>query len=371
MAGYSKEIALRPDEHASIRMRLQHELRLRRAFHLESDIEEREVRDPPVWEKFLSTIFLPQLRLLPVTALFLLLVSGISLAAGYAVPGDSLYPVKLLLNEELLGAFRLTAEAKTRWDVERTERRLKEAMTLVATDAFEAEKTAALSQAFLDQVRRARTSVEKLAAEGQGQSALEVLATLEVMLKAHSAVLSDLATIGEDTENPLSAFIHDIDMEAEAIAASHQQIEEHLAGGNDASRMIQSAGEKVQNYLESVRSSIVIVPIEETSGALWLDQGRVHAKLEAAEANMHDAKARLQAGENREALSLARNSLQAAEEASLIVEMEEALQAHGRSRNLTPYQLNWKPESRRSLRERTETSLERQELLNAEGVLEQ
>lgn len=345
-----ERISLRSEERLNIRNHLKASLRNRLPLIEEGLSEPNEEKSVSFWEGF---SLWERLRFLPVTALFFLMVAGVSLAADYARPGDMLYPVKLLVTENVVGGLKLTAEARMRWDVERTERRLHEAVALAATEEFDPGRTEALHKAFLEQVGKVRLRVEALAAAGQQDIALEVLAAFEAMLQAHNAVLSDLASIQPEFGGILWKFIDEMNVEAAAIADSRQKIEEGFSGDAHVELVIRTAEIGVQKNLDYVRSMT-----EQGAG------DHVAAKMKAAQASLHDAEAKFGAGADSEALSLARHGLQAAEEAALIREMQEVRQIYGRSRTLTPWQLDWKPESRRSLKERTEGSLERQEVLH-------
>ncbi len=348
-----ERISLRPEERIRIRNHLKSSLRNRLPLLEEEFSELNEEKSVSFWEGF---SLWERLRFLPVTALFLLMVAGVSLAADEAAPGDALYPVKLLVTENMVGALKLTAEARMRWDVERTERRLHEAVALAATEEFNPERTAALHKAFLGQVRRAHSRIAALAEAGQQDIALEVLAMFEAMLQAHSAVLSDLALIQTEFGGVLQEFIDEMNAEAAVIAASREKIEERFSSNAHVEHVIRSAELEMQKNFDYVSSTI-------EQGA----EEHVDAKVKAAQASLHDAEAKFGAGADSEALSLVRNGLKAAEEAALLREVQEVRQTYGRSRTLTPWQLDWKPDSRRSLKERTEGSLERQEILREQA----
>ncbi len=57
-------------------------------------------------------------------------LSGVSYAAEDALPGDSLYAIKVNVNEEARLLFAFSDEASAKWEIRRAERRLEEAITL-------------------------------------------------------------------------------------------------------------------------------------------------------------------------------------------------------------------------------------------------
>ncbi|HLC76317.1 MAG TPA: hypothetical protein VJB82_04360 [Candidatus Peribacterales bacterium] len=353
LAHEKRHVSLSHEEWINIRKHLKASLREERV-HMKEGAE--ELNDGDISSFWNSISLWGKMRLLPITALLLFFASGVAMAADYAAPGALLYPVKILVTENVIGAVQLTDEAKTRWDVERTERRLHEAVALAATEEFIPEKTAALHEAFLAQMQRVRSRIEVLASSGQQDLALEVLSAFEAILQAHSAVLSDLAQIDTEFGNVLEGFIEEMNVETAIIASTREKIEQETLGNAHVERAILSAGIQMQENLDYVESKT--------------DQGieeHVDAKAKAAQAVLHDAKAKFMEGADREALSLIRNGLKASEEAALLQEVQEVRQTYGRSRTLTPWQLDWKPESRRSLQDQTETTLERQKILREEG----
>jgi hypothetical protein len=78
----------------------------------------------PAW--FFSSRFV-----VSITATFFIVTSGgVSFAASHAYPGDTLYFIKLNVNEGVRGLFAFTQRERLAWQVERATRRLEEASVL-------------------------------------------------------------------------------------------------------------------------------------------------------------------------------------------------------------------------------------------------
>lgn len=73
--------------------------------------------------------------------------SSISYAADSSLPGDTLYPIKIYVNEEVQGFFQFTPEAKAAWELERMERRIQEAETLTNSGKLDTKAKAKLEEA--------------------------------------------------------------------------------------------------------------------------------------------------------------------------------------------------------------------------------
>jgi hypothetical protein len=65
---------------------------------------------------------------------------SLSYAAENTLPGDLLYPMKVSFNEEVVGAMKLTPEAKIAWQEKRVERRLSEIEALKGRNRLDENK---------------------------------------------------------------------------------------------------------------------------------------------------------------------------------------------------------------------------------------
>lgn len=65
--------------------------------------------------------------------------SSVSFAAEGTLPGDILYPVKIYVNESVLGAVAVTQKAKAEWGIALVERRLEEIEKLAVTPSISPE----------------------------------------------------------------------------------------------------------------------------------------------------------------------------------------------------------------------------------------
>lgn len=150
--------------------------------------------------------FVPSLAIVAL----LFVTGGASLAAEGALPGDSLYSVKINVNEEVRGFTAVSPESKARVAVEATERRLQEAATLSAQGKLNKQTKNIVQSQFKKQAGQVRTQVASLVSENNLSAAQEVAVNYESSLKAHELILEkisfDVDTTASSTEH-LSSLI--------------------------------------------------------------------------------------------------------------------------------------------------------------------
>lgn len=87
--------------------------------------------------------------------LVLFSAGGVTYAAEQALPGETLHPVKTMINEEIMDLIHFTEEAQKAWDERRVERRLEEVEALHAlemwTEELEHEVAEFLDETFEDE----------------------------------------------------------------------------------------------------------------------------------------------------------------------------------------------------------------------------
>ena len=146
--------------------------------------------------RFASNIFvyIRQRKFVPslVVVLLLCATGGVSALAENALPGDSLYSLKVNVNEQVKGFVAVTPEAKARLAVETTERRLQEAVILSSqgklTDVNKQIIQGQLNKSAMD----VKNNVASLVASNDISAAQEVSTNFEASLKTHELILETL-----------------------------------------------------------------------------------------------------------------------------------------------------------------------------------
>ncbi|MBI4079891.1 hypothetical protein HY414_01505 [Candidatus Kaiserbacteria bacterium] len=122
---------------------------------------------------------------------------GTAYAAESAVPGDTLYPVKVNVNEKLAVALATTAEGKADVQAKLAERRMKEAEVLVERGTFTAETKVEIEARLEEHADRVDAEVAAIEPEDPIVAA-DITSRLGSALEAHSALIERL---GEETRD--------------------------------------------------------------------------------------------------------------------------------------------------------------------------
>lgn len=126
-------------------------------------------------------------------ALLLLATGGTSLAAEGALPGDLLYPIKIGVNEQVRGLTAVTPEAKAKFALEITDRRLKEVALLSSKGLLNAETSAIVQTELLKQAGQIKNQVASLVSTKKLRAAQEISLNFESSLRAHELILEQIS----------------------------------------------------------------------------------------------------------------------------------------------------------------------------------
>jgi hypothetical protein len=117
---------------------------------------------------------------------------GATVNAQSALPGDTLYPVKINVNENLRTAFSVGDAANARSRVVAAESRLAEAEKLRDQNKLTAAMRTILGAQLTDEVGNVRQYLAAMREAGQVQTAAAVEMELKDILREKIAILSDL-----------------------------------------------------------------------------------------------------------------------------------------------------------------------------------
>jgi hypothetical protein len=179
------ELALFPHERASIREAL--------AKRLASETPSRPVPSP-----FFSYFSFAQRSAFAFLALIAVALGGTAVAAEGALPGDTLYGVKVGLNERVERIASVGTLARAQVDVRHAEERIREVELLAAKDENDTREVAAIAKLIDEHIQRAGEAAEELAREGNDADADLVAARIDSALSAHADILEAQAENEED-----------------------------------------------------------------------------------------------------------------------------------------------------------------------------
>lgn len=144
---------------------------------------------------FMEKKFVPALSL----AILLLATGGTSLAAESALPGELLYPVKIGLNEQVRSFTAITPEAKAKFALEITDRRLKEVALLSSKGLLNAETSSIIQDQLLRQAGQIKNQVASLVSTKNIRAAQEISLNFESSLRAHELILEKISSQNDKT----------------------------------------------------------------------------------------------------------------------------------------------------------------------------
>lgn len=156
--------------------------------------DSRSIEHVPRRTSFITNIFnLNKKSMMAAIITFMLIAGGgTSYAAEGAVPGDSLYTVKVEINENIKSAFAISNESEARLQARLAEERLREAEELAVRGELNAENSAELSSRLKGHYEAVETRSAADEARGDYESSAVVRASLEGSLRSYADVLSSL-----------------------------------------------------------------------------------------------------------------------------------------------------------------------------------
>jgi len=255
------------------------------------------------------------------TLLILLTGSGTVFAAENTLPGDPLYGVKVHVNEQVRSALAVSSEAKADWEAKVAERRLDEAARLAAEGRLSAEAEATLEARVEEQAAKIKDRIERLEAEGNTEVAADITARLETALALHGQILDKLESSDEVTKEEIKPLVKQLQAEVVSINALRAKLDSKLATSTTTAAEVKVAAENrmrnSQKHIDDVKEYFDDKDVVATSSA--------QAKLDLAVKTQADGKAKLEAGEYREAFVLFGTAQRLAHEAKLMAHVDVKL----------------------------------------------
>lgn len=274
----------------------------------------KPVRSPYAW------LMTPGARFVTAFALILLVSGGGAASAETSRPGDPLYILKLKVTEPTRSLLTFDPEEKTAFEVERTDRRLKEFAAYSTTENPDEETVALIASSLSDSIDDISENVTEFAANGDADLALKANADLQSVLTAHGQVI-DL--IGD--RNPAAAD------EADTISASidagiadtenaENTIEDALAPSLEDDTSVSDQAAETEAALEAIHTQVTDESLLDT-----VDRTEVDAVLAEIEEIMTEARAARANGDRESAFLLFTEAGQRLTELDTFIEADYSL----------------------------------------------
>lgn len=189
-----KKITLTSRERDAVRLRIRQAFTITPVTFSETARHHRGKNIAPLYTFFVNV---KHNRMAPIALGLIMALSlggSVTLAAEQSLPGDTLYPVKVSVNEEIRGAFTFSDEARADFEAKRAERRLEEASRLSKEGRLNAQTRVDLETRLSGHIRDVDARVAKLKARGRDSNSSTVEARLESSLNTYAYTLSDVDT---------------------------------------------------------------------------------------------------------------------------------------------------------------------------------
>lgn len=262
------------------------------------------------------------------TILILLSGTGTAFAAENTIPGDTLYGVKVNVNETVRGALALSPEAKSNWEAQIAERRLDEASKLAAQGKLTAELETKLETKFAEQTQKIKERIAKLQEAGKNESASELSTRLQSALQIHSEILDTLSSATDTPRQEIKPLLKQLKEEVESMKEikSKMNDEHEKKSAPDVKVAAQNHMNMALKQIEKVQELINSQSATTTSSAA--------AKLEEAQKAYNEGKLSFDAGNYAAAFISFGNAQRLAAEARIVTHVQHDLKIDERMKKV-------------------------------------
>lgn len=309
-----KKIRLEKDEKQRVRDNLV-------IFMEQNPVRNREVARPV----FYGSNIINQLRLfnLKPTMTIMLIIAllvggGASASAEGALPGEILYPIKVAVNEQVVGWLSFSEEAKAKWEAKIAGRRLEEAEELSSKQRLDADAKTEIEARFKAHADRVAVGIDKLEAEENFEAASEVASNFEVSLRAHEKILKMFVEQGHNGK--VRDIALKVGIEAGETEDRRAEIELKLTRDPNIERAARGKLKEAENKLAEVKRFF-----ESKKSMLTAeDIVKAEAELRISSDLIAQGKVKLEAKAYAEAFSLFQKAHRTAQSVKVMIEAKEA-----------------------------------------------
>lgn len=219
--------------------------------------------------------------MVPALALVLVVGIGTSFAAEGALPGDALYPIKVLFNEPFGAALQRSDSAKAKWESTLVSRRLEEAEALAAKGQLTPSVQEALQSSIALSATEFNASVAKLA-EVDDVAVVRAQSQFEASLAGHEEVLTKLSRVRDEDARSIAPILASISAQKLTLAVNRATVEAKVATRDGASvrtiaattrKRAKTAVADVQSAINSQRTPSAAVRVSNTLAQNSINEG--------------------------------------------------------------------------------------------------
>lgn len=168
--------------------------------------------------------------------------------AENALPGETLYPVKVRFNEELRGALASSPYQKIEWETERLERRVSEANLLADSGRLTPAVEAGVAVAIKQHSDAAKESIDSIRVNDESEAALAEIALTSALEVSAEMLESKNVTTGTSSSSALSSAVN----KAKASLTASEDIPSY----DKLTARLETETTRAYEYLDSLSDSI-------------------------------------------------------------------------------------------------------------------
>lgn len=323
----SQQLVLSQQERQEMLDVVQSRIRLLREQGVNRQISHQVIR--PKYLRFITHKLMPIVLILAV-----MVAGGVSVAAEQSLPGDTFYPVKIAINEEVRAATIFSAEAKADWSARRVERRLEEAQLLLTQNQLDNNAQMIVAQRFETQAQATAEKIAKLQAKGNTQAAAAISSHFETILAAHEEVIARLAiaTSSQEEVKPLLKTVNSIRQQAsqkriETEAAARAELKNSSEAEIQTNQLLNNV-EVLQNRLRA--------NLHKVADTVESDiEAQISAGVDAADQAIAESRSQIQAHAYAEAADKLHETQRSLDRAQIILDRFDNLKIKIQADNST------------------------------------
>ncbi|MFA6297409.1 MAG: DUF5667 domain-containing protein [Candidatus Paceibacterota bacterium] len=170
------------------------------------------IKSPYVFVSSFVSAYHKKAIAMAVMVLVILASGGTSYAAESSLPGDTLYNVKININEGIQTLVAIGPDAKAKVGVDRTNKRLAEAETLSKQGRLNKENQAIIETNIKNHTNDIKENIATLASENATATVKQVVSELKTSLDVHEAVLATISssTVSTSTSSNIDSLIESV-----------------------------------------------------------------------------------------------------------------------------------------------------------------
>ncbi len=237
-------------------------------------------------------------------------------AANDALPGETLYTIKVDVNEEFSSAF-LSREKKARFEIERAARRIQEATELALQNRL-TSKTARMIETRIE--KHAQTISElaaNISAEGDVKASADIYTKFQATLAANEEIFTSV--VEEESIEGTQTLVATIEMIEEAAKSETTNAVITLVQNNEVQEdELAELAEEAKVEVEQVSFTV-----EQTIEAAPSTTSPIARKLAAVQTIKEEGERRLEKGDVKESVALFQEAKTRAKEAEAFIKTSE------------------------------------------------